>query len=76
MCGVRRSLCSRVREARARMTGLTTEKQAKVISDVSGAPISELRGTPKWLASCFIDSISTENSDPEYVNSWELRNDK
>ena len=73
MCGVRRSMADKARETRIRMDGQASDKQLQVISDVSGAPLTDLRGTPKWLASFFIDSIVTEKENPDFINSWELR---
>lgn len=73
MCGVRRSMADKARETRIRMDGEASDKQLQVISDVSGASLIDLRGTPKWLASFFIDSIVAEKENPDYINSWELR---
>ena len=73
MCGIRRSMADKARETRVRMDGQASDKQLQVISDVSGASLTDLRGTPKWLASFFIDSIVTESGDPDFINSWELR---
>ena len=73
MCGVRRSMADKARETRIRMDGQASDKQLQVISDVSGAQLTDLRGTPKWLASFFIDSIVTEKENPDFINSWELR---
>ena len=73
MCGVRRSMADKARETRIRMDGEASDKQLQVISVVSGASLIDLRGTPKWLASFFIDSIVAEKENPDYINSWELR---
>ena len=73
MCGVRRSMADKARETRIRMDGEASDKQLQVSSDVSGASLIDLRGTPKWLASFFIDSIVAEKENPDYINSWELR---
>ena len=66
-------MAEKARVSRIHMDGQASDKQLQVISDVSGASLTDLRGTPKWLASFFIDSIVTESGDPDYVNSWELR---
>ena len=73
MCGVRRSMADKARETRIRMDGQASDKQLQVISDVSGAPLTDLRGTPKSLASFFIDSIVAVKENPDFINSWELR---
>ena len=66
-------MADKARETRIRMDGEASDKQLQVISDVSGASLIDLRGTPKWLASFFIDSIVAEKENPDYINSWELR---
>ena len=68
-------MAEKARETRIRMDGEASDNQLQVISDVSGASLTDLRGTPKWLASFFIDSIVTESGDPDFINSWELRID-